>query len=268
MEVSMRKALAPAVAAALLLFVVMVPALAGAPFVHATGSVGLSGPMQYASFNAFDYGATGDRGTINYTNFELATPGTGVWNISGWQHLIVTLGGTYAHTLTIDRVTPTSPTSMRFRGSGAYDADGTYTWTVKGTVTGSNIDFDITYTGTSAGYVFSAVGTIAPDGSMSGTATDTLLQAPLTWTAPAGSAYEVFSYTAPVTCAVVLGADATFVFTIPTGVPYAGTPVVVKIHDGGSPGTNGDTWAHGVATSPCDGPVGAYPIVRGNLVVH
>ena len=57
-------------------------------------------------------------------------------------------------------------------------------------------------------------------------------------------------------------------FTIPTGVPYAGTPVVVKIHDGGSPGTNGDTWAHGVATSPCDGPVGAYPIVRGNLVVH
>jgi hypothetical protein len=134
---------------------------------------------------------------------------------------------------------------------------------VTGLVSGSDISFTIVYTGTSAGYTFSAVGTIAPDGSMSGTATDSLLQSPLTWTVPAGSALEVLSYTASVSCAVVdvVASDATFVFTIPPGFPpdLSGLNIVAKVHDGGTPGTNGDTYAAGVATGPCVGSVTNYP---------
>ena len=240
-------------------------------FTHATGGIALSDPSQYVSFNAFDYGATGDRGTIAYTNFEYFALGTGVWNVGGTYPLVVTLGGNFPHTMTIDTVTPISTTATKFSGSGYYDPDPSYTWTVTGLVSGSDISFTIVYTGTSAGYTFSAVGTIAPDGSMSGTATDSLLQSPLTWTVPAGSVLEVLSYTASVSCAVVdvVASDATFVFTIPPGFPgLSGLNIVAKVHDGGTPGTNGDTWAHGVATSACDGPADFYPIVSGNLVVH
>lgn len=264
----MRKLLVPAISAALLVLAGFAPATADSSFVQATGGIRMAGPLQYAAFNAFDYGATGDRGTVNYTNFEYPVAGTGVWHVGGTYPLIVTYGGLWAHTMTVDSVIPVSPTATKFSGTGVYDGDASYTWTVRGGVAGSAIWFDLTYTGTLAGYVFSAVGTIAPDGSMSGTATDTLGQSPLTWAVPAGSVHEVFSYTASVSCAVISGADATFVFEIPAGVPYAGTAVVAKIHDGGTPATNGDTWAHGVATSACDGPVGLYAITGGNLVVH
>lgn len=265
----MRRALAPTIAAALLVLAVIGPASAGQPFTQATGGIALSAPSQYVSFSAFDYGATGDRGTVMYTNFDYPVAGTGVWNVGGTYPLVVTLGGTYTHTMTVDTVTPISPTSTRFSGTGYYNPDPSYTWTVQGMVSGSNITFDILYTGTFAGYTFDAVGTIAADGSMSGTATDSLLQSPLTWATPAGSAHEVLSYTAAVSCAVVSAPNATFVFQIPTGFPgLSGLNVVAKVFDGGTPGTNGDTWAHGVATSPCDGPVGNYPITSGNLVVH
>jgi len=241
------------------------------PVPKATGSVGLATPLQYASFNAFDYGTVGDRGTVQYTNFDFPVPGTGVWDVRGTYYLDVTFGGLYRHVMTIDAIVPQSPTNTVFSGTGYYVPDPSYTWTVTGSVNGSLISFDILYTGAAAGYVFHAVGTIAPDGSMSGTATDSAGQAPLTWTVPAGSVHEVFSYSAPVTCAVVSAlpaTDATFVFTIPAGIPLAGLSVVVKVHDGGTPGTNGDTWSHGLATSTCDGPVGLYPITSGNLVVH
>jgi hypothetical protein len=45
-------------------------ALAAKPFAQATGDVTLSTPTQLLSFNAFDYGATGDRGTVSYTNVD------------------------------------------------------------------------------------------------------------------------------------------------------------------------------------------------------
>jgi hypothetical protein len=37
-------------------------------FTHATGGVTLASPTQTLSFDAFDYGATGDRGTVSYSN--------------------------------------------------------------------------------------------------------------------------------------------------------------------------------------------------------
>lgn len=79
----------------------------------------------------------------------------------------------------------------------------------------------------------------------------------------------MLSYTAPVTCAVIAGYDATFGFTIPDGIAgLSGTPVVARVHDGGKPKDHADTWAHGLATSTCDGAVTNYPVVSGNIVVH
>jgi hypothetical protein len=43
---------------------------AAKPFTHATGGVTLASPTQTLSFDAFDYGATGDRGTVSYSNLE------------------------------------------------------------------------------------------------------------------------------------------------------------------------------------------------------
>jgi hypothetical protein len=240
-------------------------------FTQATGGIGMSSPTQFASFNAFDYGATGDRGTITYSNFTYPAPGSGVWlPDAGTYAFDVYLGaGTYAHSMMVATVTPVSPHRSTFTGTGYYLADSSYTWTVTGSVNGSAIAFHIVYTGTNAGYWFDGVGTFAADGSATGTGTDSDAHVGLTWTLPAGFAHEVLSYTAAVTCAIVSGDDATFGFTIPAGFPgLTGLNIVVKVHDGGSPGTNGDTWAHGVATSTCDGSVTNYPIVSGNLVVH
>ena len=90
---------------------------------------------------------------------------------------------------------------------------------------------------------------------MSGTAKDSSGQT-LPFTMPAGSAFQVLSYHAAVTCAVIRGHNARFGFTIPMGEPagLAGLPIVVKVHDGGMPGWTADTYAHGVATSWCNGP--------------
>jgi hypothetical protein len=244
-------------------------AIGSTTFTHATGGIALSGPSQYVSFDAFDFGATGDRGSVAYANFDYPAPGTGVWNVGGTYPLDFVVGGsTYSHSMTVASVSPLSATASKFSGTGFYVPDPSYTWSVKGSVHDSTIDFVIVYTGTGAGYSVTATGTIAADGSMSGTATASDLQT-LTWSTPAGSVHEVLSYRADVSCAVIDDTTATFVFQIPAGFPgLSGLDVVAKVVDGGTPGTNGDTWAHGLASTPCDGPASAYPIVGGNLVVH
>lgn len=255
------KRLYSALVAATLMTVLAVGTAAAVPaFLHATGGIGLSGPSQYVSFSAFDYGGTGDRGTVTYTNFEAPVSGSGVWNVGGTYSLTTALAGSpYVHTMTVDTVTPISTTATRFSGTGYYVADSSYTWTVTGVVSGSNISFDILYTGTAIGYIFHAVGTIAADGSMSGTATDSLGNAPLTWSTPAGSVHEVLSYTAAMSSVVVSGSTASFVYTIPAGNPYSGTVVTMSMTDGGSPGAGHDTFT--IFGTP-------YTIVSGNLVVH
>jgi hypothetical protein len=45
-------------------------AAAAKPFAQATGDIFMSGPAQHAVFDVFDYGSTGDRGSVTYTNFE------------------------------------------------------------------------------------------------------------------------------------------------------------------------------------------------------
>ena len=108
---------------------------------------------------------------------------------------------------------------------------------------------------------------------MGGTATDSLLRPGLTWAIPPAFAHEVLSYTANVTCAVVTRATSTafgtasFGFTIPAGFPgLSGLNIVINVVDGGTSGTNGDTYGHGVGT--CGGATTNYVITSGNLVVH
>jgi hypothetical protein len=86
-------------------------------------------------------------------------------------------------------------------------------------------------------------------------------------------------YTSKVTCATIKGSDATIMFQIPQGYPgLSGLYVVANIHDGGSPGTKGDTYGHTAtdnlttAKSWCESgssaPVGTYTVTAGNAVVH
>src|SRR6266571_2723871 len=127
----------------------------------ATGSVALSGPIQYVSFSAF--ARPGFHGWIDYTNFTYRAAGTNVWNISGASAL--TFASTYAHTMTVTTVTPLSNHGTRFSGTGVYNTDHTYTWTVNGTVNWNSIWFSIVYTGTNAGYRVSGHGRLGVPGA-------------------------------------------------------------------------------------------------------
>ena len=71
-----------------------------------------------------------------------------VWNISGTHSLC--LLGTTAHTMGVTTVTPLSASATRFSGTGTYNADPSYTWTISGTVRWNAISFSILYTGTDA----------------------------------------------------------------------------------------------------------------------
>ncbi len=62
-------------------------------------------------------------------------------------------------------------TTGDFSGTGFYNANNSYTWTVTGNVSGSSFTFHIVYTGSNPGYTLDSTGPIASDGSLSGTTT-------------------------------------------------------------------------------------------------
>ena len=104
----------------------------------------------------------------------------GGWQITAPSTVDFTCGGGhYIHTL--DTVLQNS--SGSFTGTGHYNPDASYTWNASGNVTGDNLSFTITYTGTAAGSVYNLAGTIASDGSVSGVV-DSNCQS---FTMPAGS---------------------------------------------------------------------------------
>lgn len=236
----------------------------------ATGSVALSDPLQYVTFSAI--GSSPAKGSISYTNFEQdSTTVSGVWDVEHWTH--INFDGGYAWTLSnVERVA-TSTTSMTFTADATF-ADPTYTADVSGTLSGSNITFSFLYTGTAAGSTVTATGTLAADGSMTGSSTvydsGSNSSFPLGWSAPAGSAEPAFSFTAPVTC-VVFPALNTAIFSavIPpaSGGPAAvlGQDLAVKVVDNGEPGTN-DTYGHSLG-SCTQTTFSAYPVTSGNIQV-
>jgi hypothetical protein len=56
-----------------------------------------------------------------------------------------------------------------FSGTGYYDGDRGYTWTVKGKAIGNRVKFKMVYTGKNKGYTSTNSGNIRPDGTMDGT---------------------------------------------------------------------------------------------------
>jgi hypothetical protein len=107
------------------------------------------------------------------------------WNIKGEYTIDYTLtgGGVYSHVYNIDTV---NKFTGDFSGTGHYVPDASYTEIITGKVTGSNLVFHVLYTGSNAGYTVDAVGTIADDGSLSGTATGPGQS--FTWVASIGKA--------------------------------------------------------------------------------
>ena len=245
--------------------VASVAVAAPANFTHATGSIGLSGPWQSVSFAAFDYGDTGDRGSVTYTNYEYAAPGSGAW-LPVADTYTLTFAGSYVHTMTINSVTVNSPTNVAFSGTGVWNPDPSYTWTVTGSIINGVVSFHILYTGgPNAGYYVDGTGAAA---TMSGTAVDSNATS-LPWAVSPSFAHEVLYYTASITCAMVdrEASTASFGYTIPAGFPgLSGLSIVMSVYDGGSPGTSGDTYGHAVGV--CGGAVTPYVITSGNLVVH
>jgi len=222
----------------------------------AYGSVELGTPLQYETFLAFQ----GSRfhGSVDYTNWTYAEPGSGVFAPAAGTHQLVFTyqGSQYAHTLSSGlTLVALSPDRLAFSGSGSYNGGG-ITWTLKGQVTDNNVRATIAYD--SQSYKVYLHGRVADDGSVSGVAESSTGQS-LTFTMPAGSFVSVLHYVAPIKWDNVQRHDATFRFTIPASVPgLAGTSVTVKVHDGGR-GPANDTYAHGVTGTTLT----PYPIIGG-----
>ena len=223
----------------------------------AAGSVALANPLQYARFVAIPKGHF--HGSVDYTNFTYAASGTNVWNISGANAITFNANGTdYQHSLNVTSLKATSNHSTLFSGTGAYGTQ--YTWGIKGSVNWNKVKFTIKYNNSS--YSVTGHGSIGSNGSVQGTATDSNNTA-LTFSMPAGSAYSVLNYRAPVTWASVKHHSAAFTFVIPNTAPagLAGLKILVNVHAGGA--HSGGSWAHGVAP----GPVTNYPITSGDIRV-
>lgn len=260
-----------------LMLTVSVSAAAPAATPKATGGVELSAPMQYLEFNAFDYGApANDRGSVAYTNFTKAEPGTGVWMLSDEVDFVLQFTdpgiGERDHTMNVTSVTPLSAHKIAFTGTGYNNGyQGTYDWSAHGIVDSSvspaEFSMDFVYTSQLAGMGGHLDGTITA-GVISGDFTSDWGDG--TWSAT--SAYEVFSYTTQPNCVTVSSSThkAAFSYVIPAGVSLAGTPVLWVMTDLGSPGAVYDTLGFTTAFTGCD-PTTSVPastIVAGNLVVH
>ena len=248
--------------AALALVLSMATAAQAGTTPKTTGSVGLSSPTQYLSFNAFQATESSPvKGAVSYTNFDLGEDGTGVWVPDNFSMGFAvdpstTIAATYE--MTVSSFTPTSPTSVKFAGTGA---TGGWISTFTGKISGNTFMLWMTEINASTPaetYDLSAIGTIEADGSVDGTWSDNFGGGRTGTFSIADIGHEVFHYVAPVETAAVTGSHATFSYTIPAGVSYAGTVVNVAVHDGGSPGMSNDTLSFNG---------GSYPIVSGNLTV-
>jgi hypothetical protein len=107
------------------------------------------------------------------------------WDMTGTYKIHYYLNGVgapYDHTDTIT-VTSFGDPTVNFTGTGYYDGDpANYTETITGTLTGDDLAFKVDYTGANPTYEVNAVGTVASDGSLSGTAASNTGQQ-FTWTA-------------------------------------------------------------------------------------
>ncbi|HVZ58546.1 MAG TPA: hypothetical protein VG935_02235 [Patescibacteria group bacterium] len=98
---------------------------------------------------------------------------TTIWNLVGTYtvnfHCDTVCSGDYPHTMTVS--TENFDTGA-FSGNGNYIPDASYSWDMTGTVNANTVSFQLVYNNNLNGYtVTTNTGTIANDGTMSGTAT-------------------------------------------------------------------------------------------------
>ncbi|MFC1595165.1 hypothetical protein ACFL3E_01930 [Patescibacteria group bacterium] len=115
-----------------------------------------------------------------------------VWYLPGDYEITFTCisgcSGDYSHEMTIDEM---DLGSGEFSGTGNYIPNSAITWDVDGTVAGSEISImTIVYDNINPGYTVLLEGTIAPDGSLSGTALSSTGQTS-NWESTSGAAKEV-----------------------------------------------------------------------------
>ncbi len=144
------------------------------------------GSIKYTAYSA----------TQRYANFEAVTLNNTCsynWDVSNTYVVTFMLDGDptpYAHDAVLTQ------TGSSVLGSGGYPAGGphTYAWDVtSGTVTGNNIGLNVLYNLGAPGTVMTMTGTIAPNGSMSGTWTDNFGGTRTgTWVTTSGTAAKTF----------------------------------------------------------------------------
>lgn len=81
--------------------------------------------------------------------------------------------GTYLHTLNISSM---DTETGNFSGTGFYNPNSAYTWTISGHTEGNSFSAHIVYTGLNPGYAIDLIGTIDAGGTISGTGTSSASQ--------------------------------------------------------------------------------------------
>lgn len=220
----------------------------------------------------------------------------GLWNVNGAYTIDYEYQtGHYLHDAVIANQTPNGNYDI----SGGYPAGGshTYAWNGTGNVSGTSITNSVDYSLGAVGTHMDMTGTIAPNGTMSGTWTDDNGGPRAgSWTTASGAATlntkckgnGNFRYTdvngdwykvKDVKYVNIDGDNTWFAgqVTKASQTAWVGKWLFVKVHDGGPPATVGDqisgsftdenTAKVGVATmaSPTDGPFSA---TGGNLKVY
>ena len=92
--------------------------------------------------------------------------------------------GDYDHTMNISNF---HKNNGNFAGNGNYIPDPSYTWNLNGNLNGSAMTWHILYTGTNPGYTVDGAGTVASNGTLSGTATSSSGQS-FNWSSISGAA--------------------------------------------------------------------------------
>ncbi len=241
------------------------------------------------------YTAYGVQRSAEFSAIESTTNCSSSWDVTGTYVLDFKLNGDptiYSHDAFLTQ------TGTSVSGNGGYPVGGpyAYSWHItSGSVTGNTVSLSILYDTGATGTVMTMAGSIASNGTMSGTWQDNFGGTRNgTWATNSGNATKVAEgctgkgtfnysdvngnfYTVDVQYVNVSGNETWFAGPVVSGNVGAGNWLFAKVKDVGTPGSSGDQiWGsfatqaqaiNGVATMsiPADGP---FNITSGNLVVH
>lgn len=257
------------------------PATVPAP--KATGGIGWvnSGAQAYDEFNA------------QMTSASCSTS----WSVNGtYTFDFEYLGGHYVHDAVIS-----NQSGGGYDVAGGYPAGGAhvFAWGGTGAVSGNNVSNDVVYTAdaTAVGTLMEMNGSIAPDGTMSGTWSDNYLGGNRTgtWATASGAATKTVSgctgkgsfkysdanginYVMDVKYVNVSGTESWFAGPTTSGNFGIGTWIFIKVADNGEPGAGNDQiWgqvagsealAKDMVATMATPASPAFTITSGNLQVH